>query len=272
MTTATEHLGQPPAADAVSLDRALDAIGLQRDMVALQAQAIDDPREEVKAAARNRLGELVIEGNLDPALGSALAQAEGRTEETVEDIMSVGGNAQMRADGEETVIERGTVTHVSQRKVRLFKRTKIGWRPTVVVSDNVEMLIGLGHRQRCGHCQRRDCQADGDVNGCTAREPRVFARCQVCPKRKKFWDTAPLEGFALDPAAEGVEPDPMEVRFADYEKVTPADRAKALLDDHMRAVHPSEARLLGLFRGEASRPVRRAQQPGPAPAEEEVPA
>lgn len=163
-----------------------------------------------------------------------VAAADGVVEDKTSLVDAIGTEGRE----EKHLIEGGTVTHTRSKEIRMYRQSVTGWIPCYLPGSNVKMKLGEGFRAACPDCGSPVCRADGDPNGCAARDPVQLARCPVC--RKPFYDH-PREQRVVGPQ----EKDEMEIDLGLGAGVTPRDRLMMRVGSHVRAVHPQEGEVWG---------------------------
>lgn len=163
----------------------------------------------------------------------AITEGAGN-QETIEDIYTL---TETERDDPK---DRGTVTHSTPGKVRVFKPMADGsYAPKDIPRQNLGFVLREGWKAKCPACKRAECT--GRPNECPARESVGFRRCplEVCGK-------AIFDNPVALAQAQRKTTDPNEIVDDAYVKATPAQRTRALLDRHILAYHPSEAAFLGV--------------------------
>ena len=188
-----------------------------------------------------------------PAPNSAqvlLAKRGNETTEETQDLRAALGAAGAGADMHAG--DQGSIAHVTPALVTVWKPGPQGYRPVLVPSSNLSVVLDAGFLPYCPDCGRDEC--GGGVNDCPERTTRQFARCPIC--RKRVYDyaiTAPV-------IPEDVQ-DPNEIVDLGYLEPTPERRIRALLDQHMLAYHPREGAALGLRTQNPAAPAAGAPVP-----------
>jgi hypothetical protein len=146
------------------------------------------------------------------------------------------------------------VTHSTAASVILYKPTLDGnghimkgaWRPVKVRASNMRDAYSHGFRSSCPDCGGHCTEA---INSCAAKQ-RLYMRCPESSCRKQIADTY------NDALGVVVEDDPDDPLMLTYEltNLTPEQRVKAKVDDHLRAFHPASARARGIRIDESVRP------------------
>ena len=184
------------------------------------------------------------------ATAEQLLQAanEGQTTVTQEDIFAM---QQPRGAGgaPATVAERApgmqgaTVTHETASKVWMYKPTPQGYSRRLIPSNNIGMAVRSGWLAVCPDCGRSECCANGDLNDCPGRPPRMYRECPItsCVTsggwRHRVYD--PLETAV--PAMPDAPPDPFAIKDDLAARSTPEERTWTELAAHLLAFHPKEA-------------------------------
>lgn len=134
-----------------------------------------------------------------------------------------------------------SIRHVRPGRIIMFKvdnETGRIFRKVVPASNLLENRKN-GWLSVCPECHT-DCSHN--PNECPTRlargEFRMNTSCPVC--HKAFYDPGPL------PKGVGAAEDPGSVNFDDFDD-SPQLRLKGMRDDHIRAVHTTIARRMGLF-------------------------
>lgn len=148
--------------------------------------------------------------------------------------------------------DRGTVSHTTPGKVRVYKPTPYGYRAREIPVTNLTQALAGGFLPHCPDCNEagipgKDC-GDGP-NDCPNREPRMYRVCSVPQCRKKIYD------YLQDIEEEG-EVDELKIVDDAYMQSTPELRTKSVLDKHMLSLHPNEAAAAGIFAPSQRTPVK----------------
>lgn len=188
-----------------------------------------------------------------PVLPTAGADTMSRTEmfrarmaaqgpvRTYEDLAAVAGEG-----GEfDRSTETPGVEHTSAGLVWLYKHEGWGWERRRFSRNGLSELLIAGLLPYCGDCMSAQCA--GEPNACPKGTKYFFRVCPVagCNKNnggpRKFYDI----GVGTADAA-AVSEDPFAIRDDAYAASTPELRTKAMLDEHIRYYHTTEAQVRGL--------------------------
>ena len=194
---------------------------------------------EPKAQVRGRAQPQTQEINKEELLLQQMA--ESVPDEVVESDLFESDIA--KEMGYEKVDERHKLSSYRVRpgRVVMFKVDKETGRVyrRIVPSKNMMMNHRNGWLMTCPECHT-DCSPN--PNECPTRvakgEFKLNTTCPVC--HKIFYDSGPL------PTAKNDQTDPGSVDFNDFED-SATGRLKSLRDDHIRGVHPTVGRRMGLF-------------------------
>lgn len=172
----------------------------------------------------------------------AIAQLGDRTVEETTDAFADVAGAQ-RNDP----LDQMNVTHRTAATVILYKPTLNMqgeimpgmWRPVNVRATNMKDAYSHGFQSECPDCHG-NCTAE--INSCPAKQ-RLFARCPEPSCRRRIPDTYSEALGVVDVDDSEVDPNEMVYELSD---LTPEQRVKSKVDDHLRAFHPAAARARGL--------------------------
>lgn len=204
----------------------------ERDRRAEQARQNFAPYNQQRRAAvqEKRARELYRDPTETEVL---MATVSGRTVLTEEDLATVT---------QEPLIGVGTVSHRGPRTIRLYDKDG---KNRHVPASTLAVALRNGLFVLCPICRGKHTK-DG-FNSCPGREPLMYTRCPVCAEhgRMKLIPDVRLG----DNLSFNDDNDPNFVPLDIPLHQTPQERIKRRWEDHMLAVHPSEARSRGIRDG-----------------------